>query len=102
MQDTLLTLEAERWQWAKQIFPEATAVSSLRKAESEILEIEKDLESGQPNPEEYADAMMCLFDSAQRAGITPEQIVEAYALKIIKNKSRTWSKNPDNSYSHVK
>lgn len=99
---TLLELEEERWQWAKVTFPEATALGSLRKAEEEIWEIEKDLEAGKPQAEEYVDAIMALFDSARRAAITPQTIVETYALKLTKNKSRTWVKNDDNSYSHVK
>ncbi|WP_192579301.1 dATP/dGTP pyrophosphohydrolase domain-containing protein [Dyadobacter aurulentus] len=99
---SLIELEKERMVWALETFPEATAVSSLRKCESEIKEIEENIEAGIQDAEEYADAIMCLFDSAGRNGITIEQIVSAFAKKLEKNKSRTWVKNDDNSYSHVK
>lgn len=45
---------------------------------------------------------MCLFDSAGRAGVSVEDIFEAFALKLEINKTRTWIKNPDNTYSHKK
>ncbi|MBO3464278.1 DUF550 domain-containing protein [Aetokthonos hydrillicola CCALA 1050] len=99
---SIIELEKERMAWALTTFPEATAVSSLRKCETEIDEIEADIVAGIQNPVEYADAIMCLFDSAGRHGISIEQIIEAFAAKLEKNKSRKWIKNPDNSYSHVK
>lgn len=102
MEKTLVELEAERFAWAIETFPEATDVSSLRKLEGEIKEVEADLIAGENPVEEYADCLMCLFDSAGRAGISVEQITQAFAVKLEKNKSRTWVKNPDNSYSHVK
>src|SRR5689334_6659330 len=98
----ILKIEEERFAWSKKTFIEATAISSLRKLEQEIIEIENDLAIGTPEAEEYADALMCLFDSAGRSGITAEEIFIAYEKKFEINKSRTWKKNPDNSYSHVK
>lgn len=99
---SLIELENERWPWSEKTFPEATPLSSLCKLREEIKEIEQDLSQGNLYPEEYADAMMCLLDSAKRAGITVEEILLAYELKTEKNKKRKWSKNPDNSYSHIK
>lgn len=98
----LLEIEKERMDWALATFPESTAQSSLNKCREEIREIEADIQNGRKNPEEYADAMMCLFDSAGRQGITPEDILMAYYSKLQVNKRRKWSKNPDNSYSHLK
>lgn len=102
MDTTLIELEAERLSWSLVTFPEATAVSSLRKLESEIKEIEYDIEHGKRRPEEYADALMCLFDVAGRSGISVVEIINAFAAKLEVNKRRQWIKNPDNSYSHVK
>jgi hypothetical protein len=98
----LIELEAERLEWSLKTFPEATPLSSLFKLESEIAEIKHDLEHGKRRPEEYADALMCLFDSAGRQGINPKEIINAFAQKLEVNKARKWVKNPDNSYSHVK
>lgn len=102
MNKHIIQLEAERLAWSLKTFPEATSISSLRKLETEIKEIESDILAGIRQPEEYADALMCLFDSAGRQGIFPEEIYEEYAKKFEINKNRKWVKNPDNSYSHVK
>lgn len=102
MELNLIELEIERWEWSCGTFPEATAISSLRKLEEEIKEIEADINSGIQNPEEYADAMMCLLDSAARHGISVIEVLEAFKQKHKKNKKRKWVKNADNSYSHVK
>jgi hypothetical protein len=98
----IIELEKERLEWSLKTFTEATPISSLRKLESEIEEIEVDIVEGVKNPYEYADALMCLFDSAGRQGIYPEEIFAAFYHKLKINKSREWVKNPDNSYSHVK
>lgn len=101
----IIELEKERLEWSLKNFPEATAFSSLQKLKGEIKEVEVDLKTD-PLPdsiiEEYADCLMCLFDSAGRLGIKPPLIFEAFAEKLKKNKSRVWVKNPDNTYSHVK
>lgn len=98
----LIQLEKDRLEWSLKTFPEATAISSLRKLEQEIEEIEVDIVEGHRNPEEYADALMCLLDSAGRRGIFMPEIIEAFAKKCAINKKREWRKNSDNSYSHVK
>lgn len=95
-------LEAERLEWALKKFPDATPISSLIKLCSEIEEIHNDIISEVREPMEYADALMCLFDSAGRQGILPEEIFVAFEKKLAINKTRTWNKNPDNTYSHVK
>jgi hypothetical protein len=98
----IIKLERERLEWSLKTFTEATAISSLRKLEAEIKEIESDINAGVKEPEEYADALMCLFDSAGRHGITVEDIIKSFAIKLEKNKKRTWHKNDDNTYSHIK
>jgi hypothetical protein len=98
----LIELEKERLEWSLKTFPEATPLGSLRKLESEILEIDANIEMGIADPVEYADALMCLLDAAGREGISLEEIIEAFELKLEKNKARKWKKNPDNSYSHIK
>lgn len=102
MNQDLIELERQRLEWSLNTFTEATPVSSLRKLESEIKEIEADIECGIQNPEEFADAMMCLFDAAGRHGITVQEIISSFAVKLEKNKNRKWTKNSDNSYSHIK
>lgn len=98
----IIELEKERLEWSLKTFPEATPIASLRKLEEEIGEIEVSIVEKYKDPTEYADALMCLFDSAGRHGITVEEIFKAFKEKLAINKTRTWKKNPDNSYSHVK
>lgn len=102
MVPNLLELENERLAWSLKTFPEATAISSLRKAEEEIKEIEEDINNGICNPIEYADALMALLDSAGRNGIRTIEILIAFQEKLKINKKRKWIKNPDNTYSHIK
>jgi len=102
---SIIELENERLEWSLKTFTEATPISSLRKLEGEIKEVEEEL--NQPSSyghlsEEYADCLMCLFDSAGRAGISLEMIFQSFEIKLEKNKKRVWNKNQDNSYSHVK
>lgn len=99
---SIIKLEIERLEWSLKTFPEATPISSLKKLRSEIEEIEQDINRGERRPEEYADALMCLFDSAGRQGILPEEIFMWFKRKLKINKAREWTKNPDNSYSHIK
>lgn len=104
----IIDLEAQRLEWSLKTFPEATAHSSLAKLEGEISEvvIELSINKYQNNKEyltlEYADCLMCLFDSAGRVGILPADIFKAFEKKFEINKKRTWVKNSDNTYSHVK
>jgi type II secretory pathway component PulM len=103
MKHDFAAIEARRWAWSKELFTEATAESGLLKMEEEVREIRADLSIDMPNPEEYADAIMCLFDSAARAGLSVHEVLDAYAEKVRVNiEDRTWKKNADNTYSHVK
>lgn len=101
---SIFDLEADRWKWSFETFKDATPISSLRKLVSEAKEIEADIIRGVRNPTEYADVLMCLFDSAARqvTPIMPWEIFEAFAVKLEANKQRSWVKNDDNSYSHKK
>lgn len=99
---SIIDLENERFEWSKEVFPEATAYSSLQKLKEEIKELEENIKQGVKDPIEYADALMCLLDSASRHGIKPEYIILAFEKKLAINKNREWVKNSDNTYSHKK
>jgi hypothetical protein len=98
----IIALEKKRLEWSLKTFTEATPSGSLEKAKEEIKEIEEDIANDINNPVEYADAIMCIFDVAGRRGISAKEVMKAYEEKIEINTNRTWTKNPDNSYSHVK
>lgn len=102
---SLEELENERFEWSLKTFPEATIGSSILKAQEEIHEVLKSFRDGETKEqtaEEYADIVKAIFDSAGRAGITVHDIRNAFEKKLAKNKARTWVKNADNTYSHVK
>jgi hypothetical protein len=109
---SIIILEEQRFEWAQRTFPDGTALSSLEKLEDEIQEIRNEIILGTTNgphsdfiadlSTEYADALMCLFDSAGRMGIKPHVILEAFERKLEINKKRDWVKNDNNTYSHVK
>lgn len=97
----IIQLENDRFEWSKATFPNSTPLSSIKHLIKEAREIEQDILGGIKRPEEYADALMCLFDSAQRQKISVEEIFKAFKEKLVVNKNREWNINPDNSYSHV-
>lgn len=83
---TLQELQSARFAWSIETFPESTPISALRHLEKEIKEIEQDINNGIKNPMEYADALMCLLDSASRQGISVNSILFAFEEKHKINK----------------
>ena len=101
---SIYQLEEERYAWSLATFPEASALGSLKKLKEEVDEIEVNIYQGERDVMEYADCLMCLFDSARRQEnpITISEIFDAFEKKLEINKKRTWTKNDNGSYSHVK
>jgi len=98
-------LEAHRLEWSLKTFTEATPISSLQKLKGEIEELEYELLHGTDKDkliDEYVDCIKCILDSMGRKGILFDEMVDGYAKKLLININRTWVKNADNSYSHVK
>lgn len=86
-------------------YKNATASTALIKLSEEIKEVQLELAFPTAPPflaEEYADCIMCLFDSAARADIQPAQLIQAFQNKLLKNKKRTWKDNGNGTYSHIK
>jgi hypothetical protein len=84
-------------------FQKATARSSLKKLNREL----KELRNAQKDKDpallyEFVDVFMCLIDAASRSGITINEFVDAFDKKLFVNQNRTWVRNPDNTYSHIK
>ena len=101
---SIFELEEERYAWSMETFPKASTLGSIQKLKEETLEIEKNIIDGERDVVEYADALMCLFDSARRREnpISIQEIFDAFEQKLEINKKRTWTKNDNGSYSHVK
>lgn len=103
MKNDFLELANEFTQFSLKTFKDATAFSSLDKLLDEIKETYQSILFKDKNlPEEYVDCIMCILDSAARAGITPETLLISFKKKLEINKRRTWIKNENNTYSHEK
>jgi len=104
-ENSLESLETKRLEWSKKVFPNADSWSSLLKLDEEIKEIKYELEHvfGSTNLiTEFADALMCLFDSAGREGITPYDITKAFKFKLELNMSSDWIDQGNGTYKRVK
>jgi|GEM_PF-1558512 len=101
---TFHMLFEEHIKFTSETFPEATPLSAIKHLRKEIDEVIDELADYNPvtRAVEYADCLGCLLDSAARAGVTPLDLLDAFDKKLAINKSRTWVKNEDNTYSHVK
>jgi hypothetical protein len=96
-------------EWAPGAYPEATEHSSLEKLDEELKELKEVLNSDGDTehpphqlPEEYVDCIMCLLHSAKKAGINFSTLQATFNRKFEMNKRRTWIKNSNNTYSHLK
>lgn len=84
--------------WAAETFGDQTSVEKLRHLHKEVDEIIDDPQ----DVTEYADALSLLLDAARLQGITAENIVVAAWLKLQVNQQRTWTRNPDGTFSGSK
>jgi hypothetical protein len=104
-------LFTEHQNFAKDKFPKSTWESSLRGLEREIKEVElargdyqviDGHETRKALGLEYIDCFMYLLDSANRLGFEVDELRNLFEEKLQINKNREWTKNKDDSYSHVK
>jgi hypothetical protein len=105
MKQTFEQLITEHLEFTSTTFPKGTAIGGLLHAKREIEEIVSDINTGadlHALSTEYADAIFCIIDSANRSGVSLDNIISAGALKLMINKARKWKDNGDGSYSHVK
>lgn len=84
--------------WAAATFPGESMDEKLTHLCEEIEEARAD----PANVEEWADAVILVFDAARAAGHTPDQIVLGVRRKFFKNQNRTWERRDDGVYRHVK
>lgn len=91
------------------IFPEATEISCIEKANEEIDEFLQITRFHKINGGcsadiaiEAVDIILCIAQSAFRSGVDAHMLLDAMKLKVEKNKSRVWKKNSNGTYSHVK
>ena len=95
----LSELQAAVGEWSDEMMgPGPRLATGLEHLRRELAEIEADPK----NPEEYADALMILYDVARREGITAPMIRAAAFRKLEINKTRRWAAGADGVIEHVK
>jgi NTP pyrophosphatase (non-canonical NTP hydrolase) len=103
--------EGEEWSnliqsfiaFCNETFPDLTPLISLEKLKDEMDELANELIHGHEDLlDEYSDCLMCLISSASLAGYGENDMRLAFAKKLMKNKARTWKRNENGTYSHVK
>ena len=94
----LNAFQKKQGRWAANTFGDQTTEEKLRHLIKEIREIMDDPQ----DVVEYADALSLLLDAARLQGISASEIVRAARKKLDVNKRRTWTKNPDGTYSGSK
>lgn len=96
----------EFMQWGDVTFEKVTSISSMSKMQDEVNELWREVARPDRNrahiADEIADVMMCALMTAQRSGISYEELEEAFKKKLEINKGRKWKLNSNNTYSHVK
>ena len=92
---------AAHGEWTYATFGDATVRGPI----GPLKHLAKEAAEAQEHPddiEEYADCLLLTFDSARRAGISYDQLVEAAWKKLAKCKARSWPKAPgDAPVEHI-
>lgn len=94
MNTTISELQREIVAWADSVFPDRAPDETFRKLVGEIEEMKRDPES----EEEFADAIILLFDLAHLMKI---DIARAVKTKMEINRNRKWVKGADGLHQHV-
>lgn len=110
-ENNLENLFKKHQEFSLKMFPKSTWKSSLIGLQREIKEVEfaKDdytvidcAENKKALGYEYIDCLMYLLDSMKRAGFDASEIHDLFSEKYQINLKRTWVKDSDGCYSHVK
>lgn len=73
-------------EWSERTFGSGCRTKGvIQHIQKELVEIEQD-----PSGLEWIDVIILAFDGMWRAGYSPEQIIEAWQAKQVKNENRIW------------
>ena len=98
MDSKLSSLYNEIGTWSKSAFPDADSIAHMKKAIAEAHEVID-------NPSditEYADCLIAIFAAAYKQNIELPELLTSIQSKLSLNKKRTWLKQSDGTYQHVK
>jgi SAM-dependent methyltransferase len=82
--------------WFREVMPDATPESFLRKVREEIEEFIE-----QPSIEEMSDTLVTLVGWLDLSGYDLAQLLDASRAKLATNRGRTWVRLADGRYKHV-
>jgi NTP pyrophosphatase (non-canonical NTP hydrolase) len=95
LDSNLLAFQLTQGRWAAQTFGTQTCEEKLLHIIEEVGEIM----DAPDNVTEYADVLSLLLDAARLRDISASQILFAAWEKLDVNRQRTWTLNPDGTYS---
>lgn len=84
--------------FTKSVLKDQNSQNYLNKLKTEILEVEED----PTNIEEFSDCLIALLAASSTAGFSYKQLKKSALKKIKKNIKRTWERQSDGTFQHVK
>lgn len=101
--ETFEQLLNDHLEFTTKTFPKGTADGALIHLGREIEEVRAELPTDTFDKAiEFADCLGCLVDAANRSGVPPKLLFDAFGHKLQINKARQWKDNGDGSHSHIK
>lgn len=74
--------------WSERVFGPGDRTEGI--LDHMVKEHQEVRDSGGKDLSEWIDLMILAIDGAWRSGATPEEVIEAYHVKMKKNRSRRW------------
>lgn len=91
--------------WSVEKFGDCLAVAPLTHLSKEVRETINAILFDEPDESirmEFADCFILLMQSAHKFGLSFEDVFNAAKKKMEINKRRTWGRNNDGTYGHIK
>lgn len=96
VRDTFRFVRAQHAEWSDRQFGDVGPVGPLKHLAKEAIEAAE----APDDISEFADILMLVWDATRRAGFSDEQLAEAVAEKLERNKRRAWGEVKDGEPCH--
>lgn len=94
--DLLTNIREQHAEWSDRQFGDVGPVGPLKHLAKEAIEAAE----APDDISEFADILMLVWDATRRAGFSDEQLAEAVAEKLERNKRRVWGEVKDGEPCH--
>lgn len=94
--DPFTNIRAQHAEWSDRQFGNVGPVGPLKHLAKEAIEAAE----APDDISEFADILMLVWDATRRAGFSDEQLAEAVAKKLERNKRRAWGEVKDGEPCH--